>query len=105
MANYSEGLEFAYSALEDFEGLRAPEDESGANCHKLIMIFSDGGTEYPQEIISVYTNETRTITRQVNILNISTGFIFGRFSAIKTKSTWQNLEFLGKKLEFFEEFA
>ena len=30
---------------------------------------------------------------------------FGRFSAIKTKSTWQNLEFLGKKLEFFEEFG
>ena len=31
---------------------------------------------------------------------------FGRFSAIKTKSTWQNLEFWGEeKLEFFEEFA
>ena len=26
---------------------------------------------------------------------------FGRFSAIKTKSAWQNLEFSGKKLEFF----
>ena len=26
---------------------------------------------------------------------------FGRFSAIKTKSTWQNLEFFGKMLEFF----
>ena len=72
MANYSEGLEFAYSALEDFEGLRAPEDESGANCHKLIMVFSDGGTEYPQEIISVYTNETRTITRQVNNKKLGT---------------------------------
>ena len=30
---------------------------------------------------------------------------FGHFLAIKTKSTWQNLEFLGEKLEFFEKFA
>jgi len=30
---------------------------------------------------------------------------FGRFSAIKTKSTWENLEFLGKILEFFPKIS
>ena len=73
VANYSEGLEFAYTALEDFETNREAGDESGANCHKLIMVFSDGGTEYPEEIISVYTNETRTITREARYAKITLG--------------------------------
>ena len=42
VASYSNALDFAYKALEKFEGER-PEDEenlgTGANCHKLIMIF------------------------------------------------------------------
>ena len=55
MANYSVGLEFPYTALEHFETEREEGNESGAECHKLIMVLSDGGMEYPEEIISVKT--------------------------------------------------
>ena len=73
VANYSEGLEFAYDALETFSSERDPEDESGANCHKLIMVFSDGGTEYPDEIISVYTDDSRPITKEARIFTYAVG--------------------------------
>ena len=42
VASYGKALEFAYSALEGFEGNRTTEDDelgTGSNCHKLIMIF------------------------------------------------------------------
>ena len=42
VASYSNALEFAYNALEKFEGERPEEEENlgtGANCHKLIMLF------------------------------------------------------------------
>ena len=33
------------------------------------------------------------------------GLFFGRFSALKTKSSWQNLQFVDNFLEFFSEKA
>ena len=59
------------------------------------------------EIFSDYEekeDESREMAPEALCSHLS-GFIFGRFSAIKTKSTWQNLDFLGEKLEFFEEFG
>jgi len=41
------------------------------------------------------------LVRNARVDCSSAGFIFGRFSAIKTKSTWQNIEFFRKILEFF----
>ena len=53
----------------------------------------------------IIQNDVKSHPALKALILLSPGFIFGRFSAIKTKSTWQNLEFLGKKLEFFEEFG
>ncbi len=32
--------------------------QDGSDCHKLIMMFSDGGTEYPASVIERYRNES-----------------------------------------------
>ena len=55
------------------------------------------------DVLDSWFNPLRDFTNTASLP--TSGFIFGRFSAIKTKSIWQNLEFLGEKLEFFEEFA
>ena len=42
VASYSKALAFAYNALESFQENRTKEEKelgTGANCHKLIMIF------------------------------------------------------------------
>ncbi len=54
IADYGRALEFAYKELEDFQRFEeggGDEDNFGANCHKLIMVFSDGGTLYPEKAI------------------------------------------------------
>ncbi|CAL4125996.1 unnamed protein product, partial [Meganyctiphanes norvegica] len=51
MASYMNALEFAYSAFKEFEEIRDAEEGQGANCHKVIMMFSDGGTDWPAEVL------------------------------------------------------
>ncbi|KAK7066040.1 hypothetical protein SK128_019721, partial [Halocaridina rubra] len=48
MASYSNALKFAYNAFKEFEKTRKVGE--GANCHKTIMLFSDGGTEWPEYV-------------------------------------------------------
>ena len=71
IASFGQALNFAYTHLEDFEGQR--EDYQGADCHKLIMIFSDGGTENPSKILDVYTNSSRFITADARIFTYAVG--------------------------------
>ena len=50
--------------------------------------------------------ETQTQVCSISILNtylVNGGLFFGHFSAIKTKSSWQNLEFFDNFLEFFRK--
>lgn len=71
IASFRQALDFAYRHLESFE--REKEDKDGSNCHKLIMIFSDGGTESAAKIIKVYTNSTREITSTARIFTYAVG--------------------------------
>ncbi|KAG0724738.1 Voltage-dependent calcium channel subunit alpha-2/delta-1 [Chionoecetes opilio] len=61
MASYSNALTFAYEAFKQFEGTRKEGD--GANCLKTIMLFSDGGTEWPEEVFKIYhaDNDTKSV--------------------------------------------
>lgn len=45
-----------------FDSSAQPE-QAGANCHKLIMFFSDGGTEWPGDVIDKYKNDSVTKVR------------------------------------------
>ena len=51
----------------------APNLTLFSDCHKLIMILSDGGTENPSRILKVYTNSSREITANVRIFTYAVG--------------------------------
>lgn len=72
IASYGEAVEFAYREHERFEEEKRSKEE-GANCHKLIMVFSDGGTEYPQDIIEQFTNSSSPLTSDVRIFTYAVG--------------------------------
>ncbi|XP_065349965.1 voltage-dependent calcium channel subunit alpha-2/delta-2-like isoform X2 [Cloeon dipterum] len=67
--SYSSALEFAYEAFRMFEEYKQPWE--GSNCHKVIMFFTDGGTEWPEEVIKKYQNDT--VTRNVRIFTYASG--------------------------------
>ncbi|XP_071749131.1 voltage-dependent calcium channel subunit alpha-2/delta-2 isoform X14 [Lepeophtheirus salmonis] len=69
IASYTDGLNFAYDNFEQFE--RTKEEEEGAECHKLVMVFSDGGTIYPEKVINYYRNQT--LTENVRIFSYAVG--------------------------------
>ncbi|XP_050732998.1 voltage-dependent calcium channel subunit alpha-2/delta-2-like isoform X2 [Eriocheir sinensis] len=69
MASYSNALTFAYEAFNHFEATRKKGE--GANCLKTIMLFSDGGTEWPEEVIKKY--RTDNFTRSVRIFTYAVG--------------------------------
>ena len=71
IASYADALEFAYTEHERFDEER--EGQDGANCHKLIMVFSDGGTEYPKDIIDRYGNASNPVTSNVRIFTYAVG--------------------------------
>ncbi|XP_034239825.1 voltage-dependent calcium channel subunit alpha-2/delta-2-like isoform X2 [Thrips palmi] len=56
LTSYETALEFAYDAFQRFSESREPWE--GANCHKAIMFFSDGGTEWPHELSAHLCNES-----------------------------------------------
>ena len=49
------------------------DENDGSECHKLIMVFSDGGTENPTKILNVYTNSSREITSDARIFTYAVG--------------------------------
>lgn len=71
IASYSQALKFAYTELESFD--RDKDDQDGSECHKLIMVFSDGGTENPAKILDVYTNSSRGMTSNARIFTYAVG--------------------------------
>ena len=73
IASFGQALDFAYSHLEEFEATRQDQDQLGSDCHKLIMIFSDGGTENPSKILDIYTNSSREITANARIFTYAVG--------------------------------
>ncbi|XP_076068270.1 voltage-dependent calcium channel subunit alpha-2/delta-1-like isoform X2 [Oratosquilla oratoria] len=91
MASYSKALSFAFEALKNMEG-------EGSNCHKTIMLFSDGGTEWPQEVFDKYlkdnaTNDIRIFTYAVGPHPIPTAVLKqmatrtgGQYTVITTTS-------------------
>ncbi|XP_037069398.1 voltage-dependent calcium channel subunit alpha-2/delta-1-like isoform X2 [Pollicipes pollicipes] len=68
-SDWAKGLDFAYKAFVDFYS-QQPE-HAGAKCHKLIMFFSDGGTEWPGAVIDKYKNET--LTKDVRLFTYALG--------------------------------
>ncbi|XP_066961533.1 voltage-dependent calcium channel subunit alpha-2/delta-1-like isoform X2 [Macrobrachium rosenbergii] len=97
MASYSEALIFAYKAFKEFERTRKVGE--GANCHKTIMLFSDGGTEWPEDVFKRYLadNDTKNVrvftyavgphpipTAVLKQMACSTG---GQYSVITTSSS------------------
>lgn len=72
IASFRQALDFAYRHLESFENTR-DEMLDGSDCHKLIMVFSDGGTEDPKKILKVYTNSSRGITSNARIFTYAVG--------------------------------
>ncbi|KAK8396776.1 hypothetical protein O3P69_005025 [Scylla paramamosain] len=69
MASYSNALTFAYEAFIQFEGTR--KEGEGANCLKTIMLFSDGGTEWPEEVFKNYS--ANNYTKSVRIFTYAVG--------------------------------
>ncbi|XP_059488918.1 voltage-dependent calcium channel subunit alpha-2/delta-2-like isoform X2 [Neocloeon triangulifer] len=67
--SYSAALEFAYEAFRQFEENKQPWE--GSNCHKVIMFFTDGGTEWPEEVILKYQSDN--VTRNVRIFTYASG--------------------------------
>nr|XP_045602573.1 voltage-dependent calcium channel subunit alpha-2/delta-1-like isoform X2 [Procambarus clarkii] len=97
MASYSNALAFAFNAFKQFEGTR--KEGEGANCHKTIMLFSDGGTEWPEEVFNKfladnYTKSVRVFTYAVGPHPIPTAVLKqmacstgGKYSVITTRSS------------------
>ncbi|KAG7172933.1 Voltage-dependent calcium channel subunit alpha-2/delta-1-like 2 [Homarus americanus] len=97
MASYTNALTFAYDAFKQFEGTR--KEGEGANCHKTIMLFSDGGTEWPEEVFKKfhadnYTKSVRVFTYAVGPHPIPTAVLKqmacstgGKYSVITTRSS------------------
>ena len=56
IARADHALEFAFEQLENFD--REKPEQEGSDCHKLIMMFSDGGTEYPASVVDRFRNAT-----------------------------------------------
>ncbi len=56
IARADHALEFAFEQLENFD--REKPEQEGSDCHKLIMMFSDGGTEYPASVVNRFRNAT-----------------------------------------------
>ncbi|KAK4309369.1 hypothetical protein Pmani_018995 [Petrolisthes manimaculis] len=69
MASYSNALTFAYNAFKQFEGTR--EEGEGANCIKTIMLFSDGGTEWPEKVVKTFRSDN--YTKSVRIFTFAVG--------------------------------
>jgi von Willebrand factor type A domain len=67
--SYATALEFAYESFRRFEETKQPWE--GSNCHKVIMFFTDGGTEWPEDIIRKYQNDS--VTRNVRIFAYASG--------------------------------
>ncbi|XP_076849491.1 voltage-dependent calcium channel subunit alpha-2/delta-1 [Brachyhypopomus gauderio] len=68
ITNYTKGFEFAFKQLSDSNMTRA-------NCHKIIMLFTDGGEERAQEIFTRYNpdKKVRVFTFSVGQHNYDTG--------------------------------
>ncbi|XP_046405840.1 voltage-dependent calcium channel subunit alpha-2/delta-2-like isoform X2 [Ischnura elegans] len=69
LTSYATALEFAFEAFRKFEERKRPWE--GSDCHKVIMFFSDGGTEWPEEILNHYRNDS--ITENVRIFTYACG--------------------------------
>ncbi|XP_069979919.1 voltage-dependent calcium channel subunit alpha-2/delta-1 isoform X2 [Penaeus vannamei] len=97
IASYSNALEFALKAFKEYSQTKARGE--GAQCHKTIMLFSDGGTEWPEEIFKKYkadedTKDVRVFTYAVGPHPIPTAVLKqmacstgGQYSVITTRSS------------------
>ncbi|KFM73831.1 Voltage-dependent calcium channel subunit alpha-2/delta-1, partial [Stegodyphus mimosarum] len=56
MANLSLALKFAFEALAKFKD-NSTDPWIGANCNKVIMLFSDGGTEEAWDVLEKYNSD------------------------------------------------
>lgn len=69
LTNYANALTFAFEAIRDFE--KGRNTWEGADCHKAIMLFSDGSTEWPQEVLDTYLSDP--VTQNVRIFTVAVG--------------------------------
>ncbi|KAI8504065.1 Voltage-dependent calcium channel subunit alpha-2/delta-1, partial [Branchiostoma belcheri] len=65
MSDFGKGLEFAFRAFDDFN---ANSTSQGARCNKIIMLFTDGGTERPVEVFEKYNKD-----RDIRIFTYAVG--------------------------------
>ncbi|CAH1265661.1 CACNA2D2 [Branchiostoma lanceolatum] len=65
MSDFGKGLEFAFRAFDDFN---ATHTSQGARCNKIIMLFTDGGTERPVEVFEKYNKD-----REIRIFTYAVG--------------------------------
>lgn len=75
VASYDTALQFAFEAFERYEVVRAEDQGSGtgADCHKLIMMFSDGGIQFPEATLNKYMASDRNVTNRVRIFTYAIG--------------------------------
>ncbi|KAL0274489.1 UNVERIFIED_CONTAM: hypothetical protein PYX00_006895 [Menopon gallinae] len=69
LTSYTAALDFAFDAFRKFDENKKPW--SGSNCHKIIMFLSDGGTEWPSELVTKHCNESRN--GQIRIFTFACG--------------------------------
>ena len=84
-------------------GPREEKDKSGSSCTACDVAINTVWFEDVMYDSIAFTTFVVNIAMEgtTRILKFLSTNVFGRFSAVKTKSSWQNLEFFRKFLEFF----
>lgn len=65
MANYEVGFEFAFQQLLKFNATEA-DSEEGADCNRVIMFLTDGGSDHAQHVFDKYNKDKRVWASSVS---------------------------------------
>ncbi|KAK2185405.1 hypothetical protein NP493_238g03014 [Ridgeia piscesae] len=82
MASYAKGFEFAFEQFKEFcqfEKYESGEEGEGANCNRIIMFLTDGGTEMPEEVFKKYNWPEK----KIRIFSYAVGPIANPLAAVK----------------------
>ncbi|CAG5128291.1 unnamed protein product, partial [Candidula unifasciata] len=59
--DFSEAIRFAFEKFKEFSDNASNTDSIGANCNKVIMLLTDGGTDTAEEVFEKYNWPNKTV--------------------------------------------
>ncbi|KAG1684915.1 Voltage-dependent calcium channel subunit alpha-2/delta-1 [Nymphon striatum] len=103
IANFDVGLEFAFKQFKKFQRLKLPQE--GAECHKLIMLFTDGGVHKPNNTLLKYNKDIkiRIFTYSVSVQAIP--FAGVKWIACQSKGYFSNIIGIGAVRESIQRYV